>query len=383
MRKALAAVAALIAAYWSAHNVRGRIWLTLGTLALVVDAALCYQYGITQTTWHGIGFAVVAIVFSQLPDGAYEEWKKGNTIAAVVLGILCVPLGAVAYQSHIGYGAEVRYGDIKEASIQQTAYDDARGQVEDNSANLKMWKEQLSKLQGDNAWVATVTADGLRSELDTAAEAIRQEEARGGCGPKCMAKMKERDAISAKIATAEQASDLTKRIEATQRLVDKYREASAHTQAGMSSVAMQTDANTQLFGLIRAAWTGESPEKAMKVTESSAKITNLLITALGSLGFMIMAPVGFFMAGRNRRDVVEPSEDIWDRQAKRNAAKYEGLADIASRTNTYPPEDTVPLPGNAHLREEFTIHDHRGVNELKSILTSNRDRALAILNGAP
>ena len=34
MRKALAALAALIAAYWSSHNTRGRIWLTLGVVAL-------------------------------------------------------------------------------------------------------------------------------------------------------------------------------------------------------------------------------------------------------------------------------------------------------------------------------------------------------------
>jgi len=369
MRKALAAVVALVAAYWSAHNTRGRMWLTLGMLALIVDAALCYQYGVTQTTWHGLGFAVVAIVFSQLPDGAYEEYKKGNTTAASMLAILCVPLGAVAYQSHIGYGAGVRMGDIKAAVIQQTKYEDARGNVDDNAQNLKLWKAQLAKLNEENGWVATVTADGMRTELDTATEAIRQEQARGGCGPRCMAKMKSRDEIASKIAVAEQASDLTNRIEATQRLVDKYRVTSAQTDAGMSSVAMQTDANTQLFGIIRAAWTGEPLEQALKVTESSAKLSNLIITALGSLGFMIMAPIGFFMAGRNRRDVVEPPYEAPTRRPNapaKTAPSYGSESDLASN-------------GGGHFESRYHISDERGISQLRKDMASHADRALAIL----
>lgn len=293
-------IMSLMGRYWLSHNTTGRIWLTMGVIALVVDAALCYQYGVTQTTWHGIGFAVVALFFSQLPDGAYEEYQKGNKGAGLVLGLLCIPLGAVAYQSHIGYGAGVRLGDIKKAMIQDARYDGAQDTAKENASNLALWKKQLADLKDANAWTATVTADALRAKLPGLDLAIANEAKRGGCGRICEAKTKERDAIQSQLAIAEQTSDLSKRIEATQRIVDKARDKAAVTEAGMSSVAMQTDANTQLFGIVRAAWTGEPLETALKTTEQSAKLANLLITAAGSLAFMLMAPIGFFMAGRNR-----------------------------------------------------------------------------------
>jgi len=307
IRSILAALARGSAAYWNSHNTTGQIWLGMGLIALIVDAALCYQYGVTQTTWHGIGFAVVAFFFAKLPDGAYAEFEKGNRLAGLVLGLLCIPLGAVAYQSHIGYGAGVRMGDIKQAAIQDIKYEDARGQVVDNVANVKMWKEQLEKLKAANGWSPTTKADALHSELATIRSRIDEEKKgtrgrKAGCGKECERLQNEAGDIEKKIATVESVSDLTSKIEATQRLVDKYREASAKTESGTSSVAMQATANTQMFGIIRAAWKGEPLEQALKATEDSAKLANLLITAAGSLAFMLMAPIGFFMAGRNRRD---------------------------------------------------------------------------------
>lgn len=311
----IAALARGISSYWSGHTTSGQVWLTAGIIALIVDAALCYQYGVTQTTLHGIGFAVVALFFAKLPDGAYEEWIKGNKVSGAVLGVLCIPLGAVAYQSHIGYGAGVRMGDIKAAAIQDVKYEDARGQVVDNRANLAMWTDQLAKLKAESGWSPTTKADALHSELATLRTRIVEEQKgtrgrRAGCGKECERLQNEAGEIEKKIATIESVADLTGKIEATQRLVDKYREASAKTQAGMSSVAMQTTANTQLFGVVRAAWTGEPLEQAMKTSEDSAKLANLLITAAGSLAFMLMAPIGFFMAGRNRKSASETIADI-------------------------------------------------------------------------
>lgn len=312
IKTAMRSIANACAAYWSGYTVKGQVWLAAGIIALIVDAALCYKYGVTQTTLHGIGFAVVALFFSQLPDGAYEEWVKGNKVSGAVLGLLCIPLGAVAYQSHIGYGAGVRMGDIKAAAIQDVKYEDARGQVVDNRANLAMWKEQLSKLKAESGWSPTTKADALHSELATLRSRIEEEKKgtrgrRAGCGKECERLQNEAGEIEKKIATIESVADLTGKIEATQRLVDKYREASAKTEAGMSSVAMQTTANTQLFGVVRAAWTGEPLEQAMKTSEDSAKLANLIITAAGSLAFMLMAPIGFFMAGRNRREDEQPT----------------------------------------------------------------------------
>lgn len=305
IRKALSGVASLISGYWAAHSVKGRIWLAMGTLALAVDAWLCYQYGVTQTVGHGIGFAVVALVFSQLPDGAYEEWTKGHKVSGAILGIICIPLGIVAYQSHIGYGAGVRLGDIKQASMQDARYDGAQATAKERAANLDLWRKQLSDLIERDAWTGTVTADALRAELATLGERIASEKdgkrgRRAGCGKECERLQNEANEVALKLGKVEQRADLSRRIEATQRLVDAARDTAGHTQAGMSSVAMQTTANTQMFGIIRAYWTGESLEQSLKTTEDSAKLANIIITAMGALAFMLMAPVGFFMAGRNR-----------------------------------------------------------------------------------
>lgn len=302
----LIATGRLAASYWASHTTKGRIWLTMGVIALIVDAVLCYQYGVTQTVWHGIGFAVVALFFSQLPDGAYEEFQKGNKGAGIVLGLLCIPLGAVAYQSHIGYGAGVRMGDIKKANVQQAKYDGAQDTVSEDKENLKLWTARLKMLLEQDAWTATVKADGLREELANLKGRVEEEKQgkrgrKAGCGKECERLQDQIKDVATRLGKVEEKETLTAQIEGTKRKLDAARVAAASTDAGLSSVAMQTDVNTQLIGMIRASLTGEPLETALKTTEQSTKIANLLITAAGSLAFMLMAPVGFFMAGRNRK----------------------------------------------------------------------------------
>lgn len=344
LKNIIAGIASVSASYWRSHSTTGRVWLTMGLIALVVDAALCYQYGVTQTTLHGIGFAVVALFFAKLPDGAYEEYHKGNKIAGLFLGLLTIPLGAVAYQSHIGYGAGVRMGDIKQASIQDARYDGAQATAKENAGNLAMWKAQLAKLMENDAWTATVKADALRSEIADLESRIIEEKSgkrgrRAGCGKECERLQDLRTKAVEKLGRVEQREDLTEKIAATMNLVNKYREAAATTNAGMSSVAMQTTANTQLFGVIRAAWTGEKLEDAMKTSEETAKLANLIITAAGSLAFMLMAPIGFFMAGRNRikgRDdeqSYEPAHDVTPANTFTTPTMARDLTPVITNTN--------------------------------------------------
>ena len=197
VRRAIVALSSAVSSYWEAHSTRGKVWLTLGAIALVVDAKLCYEYGITQTTWHGIGFAVLALVFSQLPDGAYEEYAKGNKVAGVFLAILCIPLGAVAYQSHIGYGAGVRMGEIKKAGVQNAKWEDNRETVTQQNVNLAGIEKRAAELDAEMAkliemkvgdWAMTVKPSSPQ-ELDGAIQAkqleVDNEAKRTRCGPLC------------------------------------------------------------------------------------------------------------------------------------------------------------------------------------------------------
>lgn len=280
----------------SAYSGPGRFWLILGIVALIVDAAISYQYGKSLTILHGLGFALVAIFFALLPDAAYSEIEHRRIASGLVMGILCIPLGTVAFYSHLGYGAGVRLGDMQQTGVQNVKYDDARGKVEDNKRNVAMWTEQLADLTKIAPWSPTVNPDGLKAQLASADKAIELEAKRGGCKAKCLDRMKEKAALQERIATAERATDLQKRIEATQRLIDDYREASAKTEFKSSAVVNQNNVAAQLF----LAMTGAEPDKAIKPDEVTSSFTSIFIAGGGSLAFMIMAPVGFFLAGRNR-----------------------------------------------------------------------------------
>lgn len=300
----------------SAYSGQGRFWLILGIVALIVDAAISYQYGKSLTILHGLGFALVAVFFALLPDAAYSEIENRRIASGLAMGALCIPLGTVAFYSHLGYGAGVRMGDMQQTGVQNVRFDDAREKVADNKRNLKLWTTQLDELRAASPWVATVNADGLRAQLAPMDKSIEIETRRGGCGPKCQKLMAAKADIEDRIGKAEQRANLEKQIAATQKLVDNYREASANTEYRSSAVVNQNNVAAQLF----LAMTGAEPDKAIKPDEVTSSFTSIFIAGGGSLAFMIMAPVGFFLAGRNRHreapmsalpEIVRPEPPAW------------------------------------------------------------------------
>lgn len=290
-----------IRARYASYTTTGKTWLSLGILALIVDAAICYRYGISLTFWHAMGFALVAVFFAWLPDAAYTEIEKHRYASGVVLGLACIPLGLVAFQSHLGYGAGVRLGDMQQTGVQNTKYEDGRKKVDENKALVAMWTANKEKLEAENAWVATVSADGLKAQVAAAALAIDQEAKRGGCGPKCLERTKEKGELENRIAIAEQVTSLTSRIEATQRKIDEYRAQSEQTDYRSSAVVNQNNVAAQLY----LAFTGADAAQAIDPDQVTSSFTSIFIAGGGSLAFMIMAPLGFFVAGRNRVPEVE------------------------------------------------------------------------------
>lgn len=286
---------------FAAYTGPGRFWLSLGIVALIVDAAISYQYGVSLTTLHGLGFALVAIFFALLPDAAYSEIEAKRIASGAVMAALCVPLGMVAFYSHLGYGAGVRLGDMQQTGVQNVRYDDAREKVADNKRNVALWTTQLDELRAAAPWVATVSANGLRAQLAPMQKDIELETRRGGCGPKCQKLMKSKADIEERIGKAEQRANLEKQIAATQKLVDEYREAAAKTDFKSSAVVNQNNVAAQLW----LAMTGADADKAINPDQVTASFTSIFIAGGGSLAFMIMAPVGFFLAGRNRKPVIE------------------------------------------------------------------------------
>ncbi len=297
IRNAASGFAAVLANFWNQHTAEGKIWLTLAVGALVVDAALSYQYGITQTTWHGLGFAFLAVFFSQLPDAAMSQWERGNKVFAVVIALGAIPIGAMAFYSHIGYAAGIRVGDVQQSEVQNISFADARKSVEDNESALKMWHDRMAKLTAEQPWAATVKADGLRGDLAAAEKAIELETARGGCKAKCQGLMVQKGELEKRIATAEKAADITAQIAATQRKLDEARAAAKATKFSSSTVKNQNDVAAQVW----LAFAGASAKDSISPDKVTTTYTNIVIIAVGSFSFMIMTALGFAIAGRNRR----------------------------------------------------------------------------------
>jgi hypothetical protein len=285
-----------IRSHYDGYTQIGRFWLSLAIVALVVDACISYQYGITLTTLHGLGFALVAVFFSLLPDAAYSEFESKRFASGLALGCLCVPLGVVAFYSHLGYGAGVRLGDMQQTGVQNSKFEDVRKSLDSDRVNIDAWRKQLEDLKVANAWTATTTADALRAQLAAAQKAIDNEAARKGCKRECEKRMKEKAVLEGKIAIAEESHNLNKRIEATQRIIDTKTAEAAKSEYKSSSVVNQNNVAAQLW----LAFTGAAPKDAIKPDETTASFTSIIIAGGGSLAFMIMAPVGFFVAGRNR-----------------------------------------------------------------------------------
>lgn len=282
---------------WNSFNPVGQFWLIIGLGALAVDAAISFKYGWTQTSIHAAGFALLAVFFAFLPDQAALMWERRKFFASLTMWAVTGCIGTMAFWSHLGYGAGVRVGDIQQTGVQNSIHKAVNANADSERANLDAWKKQLATLMEANAWAATVKADGLRAQLDSHDEAIRQEEKRGGCGPKCLGLKQAKGKLEERIATVEQASDLTKRIEATQRILDAKLAKAEKVEFKSSSVVNQVSTAGQLY----LAFSGAKPEDTLEPDRVTVSYANLIITAGGSLAFMLMAPIGFFIAGRNRR----------------------------------------------------------------------------------
>ena len=188
--------------------------------------------------------------------------NAGRSTAAAVAMIAGVGFSVGEYGTHFGYTVGTRVSETQQTGVTNATYKAIQDNRDREVANLDMWRKQLNDLTAQNAWAATVKADGLRTQLETANKAIENETARKGCKAKCEAKMKERDTIAEKIGKVEQVEDLTKRIEATQRILDKKVDVAANTVFHSSKIVNQTAGFAQI-----ATWSSEPSESAMSWTQ--------------------------------------------------------------------------------------------------------------------
>jgi hypothetical protein len=268
-----------------------RIFLAVGAVGLVVSVAMTFKFGYSMSLLHAIALCTVTIAAAFIfPAKAYIERAGNRSAARVVMALGCFFVG-LEFFSHLGYTIGMRERSTSEADVQTVAYRARQDQLASNKTNLAMWREQLASLKAANAWAASVSADGLRASLDSATKAIELEEQRGGCKAKCLGLMKTKADLENRIAVAEQVTDLTKRIEATQRIIDKNTEVAVETKKGFSPVRAQTDFVGQLW----LVTTGTEAEKALTPDSVTLTFTDIFIGFFLALGATLLPTAMFYL----------------------------------------------------------------------------------------
>lgn len=260
-----------------------KVALYLGLVAIALAAAMSFSFGWQMSWKHAALLALLTFAGSLIFPYAGHLRNAGRKSAMAYMLIGGLFLGT-EYFSHVGYGVGQRVMNTEQTGVQNANYEIAQKSLESERSLTEAFKRQLADLKAQNAWATTVSADGLRAQLAPMDEAIRQEERRGGCGPKCLALQEKKAAIEDKIAIAEKVDDLTKRIEATQRVIDKKEAVATTTEFKSSPVVAQTRFVSQL-----ATFELDPDEGALTWTQIG-------IGALLALVTTFLAPVLFSIA---------------------------------------------------------------------------------------
>lgn len=251
----------------------------LGVGAMIVDTFMSAAFGYTIGYVPMIGLAIISLGSGLLLVAAELFRRAGwNIVAGVSAGVWMIAFIFNAW-SNMGVATSTRMGEVQKAGVQQTTYKERQQASEEAKTRLALFTRQLDELTTANAWAATVSADGLRSQVAALKSAETAEAKLGGCGRKCRAIQNEIVEVQGKIAVAEQRDDLTRRIEATKAVLEKARTELAGTKAGISATANQSTLYAKLISFNLA----DDPDaSAITVANESTGIAMAIVIAIVS-----------------------------------------------------------------------------------------------------
>lgn len=357
---------------WVQFTPAGQMLFVFALVAIVVDAGIAYEYGITMSALHAAGFALVALGLAFLPEEAWKAAERKDYTTAGMLGALSIfILMPVAYQTHVGYGAGIRTGDMQQTGFHNARLEGAQTLRDNSQASLKTFVEQRKILveeresvKASNPWVTTTTATALREEVNILDGRIADETAgkRGrakGCKTVCEQLQDEKRGVLAKLSSIERLegvtarlAELDKSIAATQRVIDEKTEKVAAVGYKSSTVVNQNTALGDLWHLV----TGK---------EAPAQIVSLATMGTSSLAFLFMAPAFMIAAGRNRRKGVAVSDE-----SGRSYPVSTVITDInPPRTADLPAPVALMAPVPSPVsRETYVINDDKAAQIKQAIM---------------
>jgi hypothetical protein len=329
---------------WKQYTPFGQMLWVLALIAISVDAGISFQFGSTLSVLHAAGFALVALAFCILPDVSAMEFRKGRKTTGGWIALACIPLGMVAFLTHLGYSASIRVGDFQQSDVHNAKYEDTRDAVKDAEGRIKQFSDRIAELKAANPWITTVSADGLKAQEPALEEAIAQESRRGGCGPKCLALKQKLADVMEQAGKAEELASHEAMLSAAQRGLDKAR-ASAHDATYVSSTAVNhTDTLFKAISFVRGQFTEN-------VTMTDRDVTNTGIMGASSIAFLLLAPLFYLAAGLNRRPGVL---DAWI-HGKEEPGQIKLHGDLKA--------DGPMSAGSTH--NSFSISDERAMKYLR------------------
>lgn len=284
-------------------NPFGRFFFGMGAASLIVAACMTFKFGWSMSILHAVGLGVLSLVAAFLPEAAYRMAEDGKKVLALCVALCTIPIITVEYFSHVGYTVGQRVENTQQTNVKNDKFDDARVSLTSERTNLDMWRTQLTALQTEAPWIATVKADGLKADLVPIDKSIELETARGGCKSKCQTLLQKKADTEKRIAQAEKSEDLTKRIEAVQRILDTKTETASKQEFESSPVVSQTD------------FFAKGIAKSLSPSSEVKEATSIGISAGLSLANLLLAPLCFLVAGRNRKTVAELTTDMASHRA--------------------------------------------------------------------
>jgi len=264
-----------------------RWFSVLGVLLMAGDMWLSAKFGWSIATEMAIIYAAVSLASGILLVFVVFFNRIGWAWMSRGLGFAWALAFAFNCWSNMGVSTANRMGEVQSAKVQQTTYAGRQSKIEESERSLNLFEGQLASLLEQNAWAATVTADGLRKQVEGLKAAEASESRLGGCGRKCRAIQDQIASIQGQIAVAEQSSDLTQRIDATKKVLAKLRADLAGTDAGISSTANQSTLYAKLISFNLAA----DPDAAMvtAANEGTGVATAIIVAVLASVVTLVAA----------------------------------------------------------------------------------------------
>lgn len=250
----------------------------LGVLLLIGDTLLSAKFGWTISAEAMFIVAAISLASGILPVVAWFFLRAGHRPVA---GAIFVAWAAFAFPfnvySNMGVATANRMGEVQQAGLQETTYNERKKSVAESEAKLELFTKQLSSLLEQNAWAPTVTAEALRQEVESLKAERASESKLGGCGRKCRAIEAKITEVQGKIGVAEQRADLTRQIEATKAVLAKAREDLAQTDGGVSVTANQASLYAKIVN-----WDlgGTPDDRSINVANELTGITMALVLAV-------------------------------------------------------------------------------------------------------